>query len=319
LQAMLPSAQQRLAQLQADIAKIAAEAERHANAMDFGFFYVHSRRLLSIGYDAPSGELHSACYDLLASEARIACFLAVAKGEVPEHSWFRLDRSHVLVDGRPALLSWTGTMFEYMMPALWMRSFPDTLISRSLESAARIQQHHVRNIPWGISESGFAKTDAIGRYGYQAWGIPDLALKYEAEDGPVISPYSTFLVLSTLRSEAIENLRRMAKLQWQGEYGFYEAADYTQGGEPQLVRSWMAHHHGMSLLAVANLLRANVFQRLFHAHPRVRATELLLHEKPLSRETLRELSKQPKPRKPGTKAQDEDETEESLQTTAASS
>ena len=111
----------------------------------------------------------------------------------------------------------------------------------------------------------------------------------------------------------------MAKLQWQGEYGFYEAADYTQGGEPQLVRSWMAHHHGMSLLAVANLLRANVFQRLFHAHPRVRATELLLHEKPLSRETLRELSKQPKPRKPGTKAQDEDETEESLQTTAASS
>jgi len=319
LQAMLPSAQQRLAQLQADIAKIAAEAERHANAMDFGFFYVRSRRLLSIGYDAPSGELHSACYDLLASEARIACFLAVAKGEVPEHSWFRLDRSHVLVDGRPALLSWTGTMFEYMMPALWMRSFPDTLISRSLESAARIQQHHVRNIPWGISESGFAKTDAIGRYGYQAWGIPDLALKYEAEDGPVISPYSTFLVLSTLRSEAIENLRRMAKLQWQGEYGFYEAADYTQGGEPQLVRSWMAHHHGMSLLAVANLLRANVFQRLFHAHPRVRATELLLHEKPLSRETLRELSKQPKPRKPGTKAQDEDETEESLQTTAASS
>jgi hypothetical protein len=294
LQSLLPGALPRLAQLNADVAAIAAEAERHADQMDFSFLYVRARRLLSIGYDAPTSEVHSACYDLLASEARLGCFLAVAKKDVPQQSWFRLDRSHVLVDGRPSLLSWTGTMFEYMMPSLWMRSYPNTLIARALEAAVRIQKDHVRDMPWGISESGFAKTDELGRYGYQAWGIPDLALKYEAEDGPVISPYSTFLALSMLRSEAIANLHKMSTLGWEGAYGFYEAADYTQGKKPELVRSWMAHHHGMSLLAIVNLLRGNVFQRWFHANPRVRATELLLHEKPLSRDTLRELARQPK-------------------------
>ena len=175
-----------------------------------------SRQLLSIGYDGITHELHSACYDLLASEARIASFIAVAKGDIPQQSWFRLDRSHVLVDGRPALLSWTGTMFEYMMPSLWMRTFPDTLISRSLESAVRIQRDHVRNMPWGISESGFAKMDPQGRYSYQAWGIPKLALKYGAEDGPVISPYSSFLALPVLRKDSIANLRRMASHELDG-------------------------------------------------------------------------------------------------------
>ena len=126
-------ASQRLTQLKADIAKIAAEAERHADAMEYKFLFVEARQLLSIGCDGVTGELHSACYDLLASEARIASFLAVAKGDIPQQSWFRLDRSHVMVRGRPALLSWTGTMFEYMMPSLWMRTFPNTLISRSLQ------------------------------------------------------------------------------------------------------------------------------------------------------------------------------------------
>jgi len=291
LQSLLAVARENLAQLKADISAIAVRAERAADEMEYGFLFVESRQLLSIGFDGSTGELHSACYDLLASEARIASFLAVAKGDIPQQSWFRLDRSHVLVNNRPVLLSWTGTMFEYMMPALWMRTFPDTLIMRSLESAVHIQREHVRGIPWGISESGFAKMDPLGRYGYQAWGIPDLALKYGAEDGPVISPYSTFLALSVLRKEAIANLRRMAEMSWTGAYGFYEAADYTQGREPILVRSWMAHHQGMCLLAVTNLLRDNVIQRWFHGAPRVRAAELLLHEKALSKETLRELSK----------------------------
>ncbi|MBV8629577.1 MAG: glycosyl transferase, partial [Silvibacterium sp.] len=266
-----------LGKLKHDISEIAAKAEHAADAMEYGFMYVESRKLLSIGFDGSTGELHSACYDLLASEARIASFLAVAKGDIPQQSWFRLDRSHVLVDGRPALLSWTGTMFEYLMPALWMRAFPDTLIAQSLESAVYIQRRHVRNIPWGISESGFAKMDPLGRYSYQAWGIPQLALKYGAEDGPVISPYSTFLALPISRREAIANLRRMEAMKWTGAYGFYEAADYTQGKEPVLVRSWMAHHQGMCLLAVTNLLRENVIQRWFHGTPRVRAAELLLH------------------------------------------
>jgi len=294
LRSLLPDAAQRLTQLKTDIVTIAAEAERHADAMQYGFFFVESRQLLSIGYDGSTGELHSACYDLLASEARIASFIAVTKGDIPQQSWFRLDRSHVLVHGHPALLSWTGTMFEYMMPSLWMRTFPNTLIARSLESAVRIQRDHVRNIPWGISESGFAKMDPLGRYAYQAWGIPALALKYGAEDGPVISPYSSFLALSILRKEAIANLRRMAGMNWMGNYGFYEAADYTEGKQPELVRSWMAHHQGMCLLAVTNLLKNNLIQHWFHGTPRVRAAELLLHEKPLSKETLKELSNQSK-------------------------
>ncbi len=294
LQSLLPDAAQRLTQLKLDIATIASEAERHADAMQYGFLFVQSRQLLSIGFDGTSGELHSACYDLLASEARIASFIAVAKGHIPQQSWFRLDRSHVLVDGHPALLSWTGTMFEYMMPSLWMRTFPNTLLSRSLESSVRIQRDHVRNIPWGISESGFSKKDPQGRYGYQAWGIPALALKYGAEDGPVISPYSTFLALAPLRKEAITNLRRMASMGWMGAYGFYEAADYTMDNQPKLVRSWMAHHQGMCLLALTNLLKNNIVQEWFHGTPRVRASELLLHEKPLSKETLKELSRRSK-------------------------
>ena len=292
LQARLTVAVQNLRRLREDVNAIASRAEEAADAMDYRFLFVESRQLLSIGYDGGTGELHSACYDLLASEARIASFLAVAKGDIPQQSWFRLDRTHVLVNGRPALVSWTGTMFEYMMPTLWMGTFPDTLIARSLESAVYIQREHVSHIPWGISESGFARMDPLGRYGYQAWGIPDLALKYGAEDGPVISPYSTFLALSVLRQEAIANLHRMSGMKWTGAYGFYEAADYTQGKEPALVRSWMAHHQGMCLLAMTNLLNDNIIQRWFHSTPLVRAAELLLHEKPLSKNTLRALSAQ---------------------------
>jgi hypothetical protein len=291
LRSLLPAVRERLTQLQAEIADIVVRTERCAEAMDFSFLLVKSRQLLSIAYDGTTGELHPACYDLLASEARIASLLAIAKGDIPQESWFRLGRSHVLVNGRAALLSWTGTMFEYMMPALWMRTFPDTLIARSLQNVVRIQRDHVRDIPWGISESGFAETDEAGRYLYQAWGVPALALKYGAEDGPVISPYSTFLALPLLRNDALANLRRMAAMNWTGAYGFYEAADFTQGRQPRLVRSWMAHHQGMSLLSLTNLLHENIVQRWFHANPLVRATQLLLHEKPLSKDMLNSLKK----------------------------
>ena len=289
LLSLLPATQERLAKLAADVREIAERADSNANAMQYGFLLVKSRKLLSIGYDGVTGELYGACYDLLASEARMAFFLAVAKGDVDQESWFKLDRSHVLVKGRACLVSWTGTMFEYMMPALWMCPYPNTLITRALESAVRIQRDHVKRIPWGISESGFAKTDASGRYGYQAWGIPQLALKYGAEDGPVISPYSTFLALPMLRDAAIENLRGMEAMGWVGGYGYYEAADYTESSEPRMVRSWMAHHQGMSFLALANLLRDGCFQRWFHANAIVRATELLLHEKPLSKQSFEAL------------------------------
>ena len=284
-----------LDRLATDVANIAVGADYHADAMEYGFLLVESRQLLSIGYDGATGELYSACYDLLASEARIAFFLAVAKGDIPQQSWFRLDRSHVLVNGRPALLSWTGTMFEYLMPTLWMRSFPDTLIARTLENAVAIQREHVRGIPWGISESGMGVMDPHGRYGYQAFGVPALALKYGAEDGPVISPYSSYLALGFARKEAIANLRRMQGMGWMGSFGLYEAGDYTKGKQPVMVRSWMAHHQGMSLLAITNLLERGAFQRWFHANPRVRAAELLLHERPLAKATLKALAKQSAP------------------------
>ncbi len=282
-------ASERWKQLASDMKHVVDSSERFAEQMDFSFLFVESRQLLSIGYDGRQHELHSACYDLLASEARIATFLAVAKGDIPQRAWFQLDRSHVLVKGRAALLSWTGTMFEYMMPALWMRTFPQTLLTNSLEAVAMIQRDHVRKIPWGISESGFAKMDPQGRYGYQAWGIPKLALKYGAEDGPVISPYSTFLAMPFLRNEALENLKKMAAMGWVGQYGFYESADYSETGRPQLVRSWMAHHQGMSLLAITNLLCDGVVQTWFRSNPRVRAAELMLHEKALKQDTLRQL------------------------------
>jgi hypothetical protein len=286
---LLSGATDRIERLRQDVERIAAEAIWHADAMHYGFLFVEARQLLSIAYDDAAGEINSACYDLLASEARIASFLAVAKGDIPQRSWFNLGRTHTIASGRAVLISWTGTMFEYLMPALWMKTYPDTLITRSLEASIAVQRRHVRGIPWGISESGFAKTDPQGRYSYQAWGIPALALKYEAEDGPVISPYSSFLAMAFARADAIANLQRMAALGWVGAYGFYEAADYTQGKEPQLVRSWMAHHQGMSLLAVTNLLAGNVFQQWFHANPRVRAAELLLHERPLSRQALKTI------------------------------
>jgi hypothetical protein len=296
LAVLLPAALESSRRLTDELKCISDMAERFAEDMDYRFLFVGARQLLSNGYDMARCELHAPCFDLLASEARMAAFLAVAKGDAPQQSWFRLDRSHVIVKGRAVLLSWTATMFEYLMPTLWMRSYPDTLLTNSLDAVVHVQRDAVRGMPWGISESGYATTDANGRYLYQAWGVPTLALKYEAESGPVISPYSTFLALPLAPKAAIRNLRRMEKLGWVGEYGFYEAADYIEAntlhGKPRLVQSWMAHHQGMSLLAITNFLRQNILQTWFHSNPRVRAAEELLHEKALNKQTLSELSKQ---------------------------
>ncbi len=302
LRALLPQLIERLNQLKADILRIADEAERHADAMDYSFLLAESRQLLSISYDRDTGELYPSCYNLMASESRIATFLAVAKGDIPQQAWFRLDRSHVLVKGRPVLLSWTGTMFEYMMPTLWMRNYPNTLLSCCLESVVHIQREYEKGIPWGISESGYAKTDSFGHYLYQPWGIPQLALKYGAEDGPIISPYSSFLAIPIQRAEAIANLKRMASMDWVGAYGFYEAADYSQGKQAELVRSWMSHHQGMSLLAITNLMKDGLIQRWFHGTPLVHAAELLLHEKQLSREVLKDMARQSRLQTPASTA-----------------
>ncbi len=300
LRTALHPARERLRDLTRSLNALASESMRFATEMDFAFLLDRSRLLLSIGYEMETEHLHQACYDMLSSEARIAAFITVAKGEAPQQSWFKLGRVHTLAYGRAVLISWTGTMFEYLMPSLWMRSYPDTLVSRTLSGVVAIQRAFARerNIPWGISESGWGKKDEKGHYHYQAFGIPSIALKWDAVAGPVVSPYSTCLALGIDPTESLRNLKHMAKLGWIGAFGFYEAADYQESKKtPILVREWMAHHQGMSLLAILNLLHDNVVQNWFHANAHLQATQLLLHEKPIRESTLKAEHRAAQPRR----------------------
>jgi hypothetical protein len=247
--------------------------------MDFKFLYQSRKKALSVGYDASSDRLEPSCYDLLASEARIAVFVAIAKGDIPQEAWFHLGRAHTLFRGERILLSWTGTMFEYLMPVLWMKQYPGTILDRSMKSVVRTQREYARRkgVPWGISECACIGETQSG-YGYAPFGIPDIAMKRATAARLVISPYSSFLAACVDPAPAIHNLRRMETYDWKGRYGFYEAIDYSRAGG-EVVRSWMAHHQGMSLLAIVNLLFDNPMQRYFHSEPHVLATELLLHER----------------------------------------
>jgi cyclic beta-1,2-glucan synthetase len=272
-----------------DLQTLADDAAGLAGEMEFGFLLNPRRKLMSIGFETEKGEIHPACYDLLASEARIVSFLAIAKDDVPQETWFLLARTHTMDQGQPVLLSWTGTMFEYLMPALWMRTYPNTLIDRTRHAAVRSQQQFtaIKRVPWGISESAFASRDGAGTYQYHAFGIPHLALRRDDAERLVISPYSTFLALNTDPRAALANLRKMERMGWFGAYGFYESADFAASRhhawrlEGEIVRCWMAHHQGMILLSIANFLADGIVQEWFHAHPRVQATELLLHERPV--------------------------------------
>jgi cyclic beta-1,2-glucan synthetase len=295
LKAMLPEARQNALRLIHSLSHISRQARDLADEMDFSFLLDKQRLLLSVGFDAQSKELQPYCYDLLATEPRTAVFVAIAKEDIPQDCWFRLDRPFTRDHGRPALLSWTGTMFEYLMPSIWMRSYPNTLLHRAATAAVRSQQEYAaeKGILWGISESACARRNEAGDYHYEAFGVPSLALQKNESEPLIVSPYSSFLALSVDRQGALANLQRMKALGWFGSYGFYEAADYTAprrrfggprwlGQSYELVRSWMVHHQGMSLLSLANFLCDNVVQHWFHADRRVQATELLLQEKPIS-------------------------------------
>jgi hypothetical protein len=286
----LPVAAHNLRNLSAGLRAISEDAERFAEGMEFDFLVNPDRQLLSIGYDAGAHALEPNCYDLVASEARVATFLAISRNDLPLQSWLKLSRDHTYAFDRFILLSWTGTMFEYLMPALWMHCYPATLVARTQAACVDVQRAFARshNIPWGFSESGHSQKDYAGHYLYHAYGVPQVAFSPEATAGPVVSPYSTFLALGVDTPQALLNLRRMARLGWIGPYGFYESADYTGSTrKPILVREWMAHHQGMSLLAIANLLCDNVVQRWFHANPIVQSTERLLYEVPISRGILK--------------------------------
>ena len=289
LDEMLSTALEHLRALAEDLGKIERTAERLAQETEFGFLVDPCRQILSIGYEMGKKKRHEACYDLIASEARIATFLAIARGDLLQQSWGKLGRDHTRVHGRFLLLSWSGTMFEYLMPALWMRSYPGTLIARTQDVCAYVQRAFGTSlgIPWGISESASSKLNDRGHYHYFAYGLPSVSLWPEAAAGPVISPYSTFLALTVDPPEAMRNLRRMESAGWVGPYGFYESADYcVSSRKPVIVREWMAHHLGMSLLAIANSLRDNVVQQWFHAHPMIQATELLLRKFPSTSQSL---------------------------------
>jgi hypothetical protein len=247
--------------------------------MDFRFLFQARKKVLSVGYDVIAGKREASSYDLLASEARIASFVAIAKGDVPVESWFRLGRAHALAFGERVLVSWTGTIFEYLMPQLWMRHYRGTILEQSTCAAVRVQREYARRkgVPWGISESGCRAEEGCD-YGYAPFGVSEIAMKAAQPGTLVISPYSSFLALCADPVGAIENLRQMQGFGWFGRYGFYEAVDYSTAGGT-VIRSWMAHHQGMSLLAACNLLFDVPFQRYFHSEPQVMATELLLHER----------------------------------------
>ena len=290
LLSMVSGARMDSMQLIQQLEALATDAGRIADEMEFRFLWNPRRKLLSIGFESEKGCIHDACYDLLASESRTATFVAVANDQIPQETWFLLARTHTMEHGRPVLLSWTGTMFEYLMPALWMRTYPNTLLDRSRHAAVRTQQEFtaLQRIPWGISECAYAVRDEAGNYQYHAFGIPQLALHKADIDALVVSPYSTFLALGTSPHEALRNLRKMERQGWFGKYGFFESADYSAAKRRawrhpcEITRCWMAHHQGMTLLAMANFLADEIVQQWFHGDPRVQATELLLHEKPVN-------------------------------------
>jgi hypothetical protein len=222
----------------------------------------------------------------LASEARSAVFVAIAKGEIPQESWLAMGRRFTSYGNEHVLLSWTGTMFEYLMPLLWMKSYPNTILDETTQAVVRSQKKYAetKSIPWGISEASCSTINSSGHYHYEALGVPGLAVSRDLSPDLVVSPYSSFLSLHVDPKGALENIHRMQELGWLGSYGFYEAADYTASrvnsvSKFEIVRCWLAHHQGMSLMSVANLLCNSSSPRRFHAEPMVAATERLLHEK----------------------------------------
>ena len=289
LRQLLPGARALVGKLVRDLKKLAAQAMELADNADFKFLLNPERKLISVMFDAERQWLSDACYDQLASESRLSTFIAIAKNDISQETWFALGRNHKLEGEHIVLLSWSGTMFEYLMPCLWMHTYPGTLLDRAGIEAVRAQRLHAakKSIPWGISESASSEKLDDGSYKYFAFGLPQLALSDSHPNALVISPYSSFLALQVSPKQALSNIRRLQRLGLLGAYGMYESADFSLRGDrrqaqPEIVCSWMAHHQGMILLAIANALHDGVVRRWFHEHPSVRATELLLQERPVN-------------------------------------
>jgi cyclic beta-1,2-glucan synthetase len=253
--------------------------------LEYEFLYDRARHLLAIGFSVADHRLDASFYDLLASEARLASFVAIAQGKLPQDHWFSFGRQLTTSHGRPALLSWSGSMFEYLMPLLVMPTYDGTLLDETYRAVVerQIAYGRERSVPWGVSESGYYKTDAQLNYQYRAFGVPGLGFKRGLADDLVIAPYASALALMVAPRAACANLHELARSGLLGPYGFYEAVDYTAARVPTdkdhvVVRSVMAHHQGMTLLAIAYTLLGRPMQRRFAAAPSFRATELLLQE-----------------------------------------
>jgi cyclic beta-1,2-glucan synthetase len=268
------------------VANRLADRSRELADMDFSFMLDRSRDLYAIGFNVADHRLDSSFYDLLASEARLGSYVTIAQGQVPQEHWFNLGRLLTSTRGAAALLSWSGSMFEYLMPLLVMPTYESTLLDQTYHSVVRrqIDYGEQRGVPWGMSESGYHLTDAQLNYQYRAFGVPGLGLKRGLADDLVIAPYASVMALMVAPHESCRNLQRLDADGRQGPYGFYEAIDYTPARIPRgqtcaVVQSWMAHHQGMSLLSLAYVLLDRPMQRRFAADPLLRAADLLLHER----------------------------------------
>jgi cyclic beta-1,2-glucan synthetase len=271
--------------LLAGLTSLSRQIDTYLATMDFRFLFDSRRKVFHIGYNVTMGRLDNSYYDLLASEARMASLFAIAVGQVEPEHWLYLARPQTRVDGAQTLLSWSGTMFEYLMPILLLRSYPDTLLHQSNEAAVRIQMAYAREkrVPWGISESGYYAFDAQQNYQYRAFGVPDIAFKRGQAADLVVTPYASLLALPIQAQAVMRNLRALESEGALGVYGFYEAIDYTAsrlplGQQRAVVREYMAHHQGMILLTLVNYLADNLMVRRFHADPRIQSVELLLQE-----------------------------------------
>lgn len=269
-------------------------------ATDFSHLYDAEKGLFSIGYDIRGGVLSDSHYDLLASEARQTSFVAIAKGDVPEKHWFRLSRPLTIAGENRVLLSWSGTMFEYLMPLIIMKNFDNTLLGETYKSVVDMQQNYgeQRRVPWGVSESGYCAFDIYMNYQYKAFGIPGLGLKSGLVRESVVTPYATMLALNVSPRNAIANMTRLQKLGLYGRYGFFESVDFTssrlhKGKKKHIVKSYMAHHQGMILSSIVNCLQDMRMQTLFHSATCVRATEMLLKEKVPPRSVTLSLGEKP--------------------------
>ena len=253
---------------------------------EYDFLFDKGRHLLAIGYNVAQRRRDASYYDLLASEARLSSFVGIAQEQLPQESWFALGRLLSAAGGAPVLLSWSGSMFEYLMPLLVMPTYENTLLDQTYKAAVerQIEYGKLRGVPWGISESGYNTIDAQLNYQYRAFGVPGLGLKRGLAADLVIAPYASALALMVAPEEACLNLQRLATEGCEGRYGFYEAIDYTPSRVPRgqsgaIIRSFMAHHQGMNLLSLAYLILDHPMQKRFESDPLFRATMLLLQER----------------------------------------